>query len=114
MASVGKEKAEKSELKVRKMAGLVEYEAGSIVSKTIIDKKTVSISVFAFDKFQEIVRHVLPYDAFFYVLEGMAEVSVDNTPFVVNEGEMIVLPANKSHAIGAKSKFKMLLVTVKE
>ncbi len=103
-----------SEPKVTRLANSVEYEAGSIASKTIIDRKTVSIAVFAFDKFQEIVQHVLPYDTFLYILEGEAEVKIESKASVVKEGETITVPANRPHAISARSRFKALLITLKE
>ena len=97
-----------------KLTDLVNYEEGSIASRTIIDKKSASVTVFAFDKFQEIVEHILPYEALFYVLEGEAKVTISGNSHTVKEGEMIMLPANKPHAINAKSKFKMILITIKE
>lgn len=107
-------KADRSAQKVTKLTDLADYEKGSIVSKTIIDRKTVDITVFAFDELQGIVEHVLPYDAFAYVFEGEAEFAVSGASRTVKTGEMINLPAKKSHAISAKSKFKMMLITVKE
>jgi quercetin dioxygenase-like cupin family protein len=114
MESNVKRKAEKFEPEVSKLADLVEYDAGSIASRTIIDKKSTAVAVFAFDKFQEIVKHVLPYEVLFYVFEGKAEVTISGRSQTVKAGEMIAFPANKPHAISAKSKFKMLLITIKE
>ncbi len=101
-------------LAVSKLTELVEYDAGSVASKTVVDKKSASVAVYAYDRFQEIIAHVLPYDALFYVLEGEAEVTVEGKSYVVNAGEIVVLPANKPHAISPKSKFKVLLVAFKE
>ncbi len=104
----------KSTPKVQKIADLIDYESGSIASKTIIEKKTGSVAIFAFDKFQEIIQHVLPYDTLFCVLEGEAHVTIGGESSEVKEGEMTIFPANKPHAIDAKSRFKALLVTLKE
>jgi quercetin dioxygenase-like cupin family protein len=109
-----KGKADGSGQKVTKLTDLAIYEKGSIVSKTIIDRKTVDITIFAFDELQGIVEHVLPFDAFAYVFEGEAEFAVFGGSRTVKAGEMISLPAKKSHSISAKSKFKMMLITVKE
>ncbi len=105
---------EKSEPEVRKLASLVDYEVGSIVARTIIDRKTVSVEVYGFDRYVGIVEHVLPYETFFYVLEGVAEVNFESKPYVVKEGETIILPANKPHAISPQSRFKALLLKLKE
>ena len=107
-------KDEKAEQTVVKLANLTDYEKGTIVSKTIIDKKAVSVAIFAFDQFQGIVEHVLPYDALFYVLEGEAEVNLSGKPYTLKAGEMIIFPADKPHAISAKNQFKMLLLSLKE
>jgi quercetin dioxygenase-like cupin family protein len=97
-----------------KISELVEYEEGSVVSKTILDRKSASVVVYAFDKFQEIVEHILPYDALFYVLEGEAEVNISGKHYTVKAGEMITFPANKPHSTSTKCKFKMLLFSLKE
>jgi quercetin dioxygenase-like cupin family protein len=114
MASSVKRKAERSEIAVSKLTDAVNYEAGSIASKTIIDRKAASVAVFAYDKFQQIVEHVLPYDVIFLVLEGEAEVIISGKVHTVKTGEIIAFPANKPHSISAKSKFKMMLITIKE
>lgn len=113
MASSVKRTTER-EIAVNKLKDEVNYEAGSIASKTIIDRKAATVAVFAFDKFQQIIEHTLPHEALFYVLEGEAEVIISGNPYTVKEGEMATFPANKPHAISAKSKFKMLLITIKE
>lgn len=93
---------------------MVDYEAASISSRAVIDRKAASITAFAFDKFQGIVEHVLPYDALFYVFEGEAEVNISGKAYSVKTGEIILFLANKPHSISAKSKFKMLLIRLKE
>jgi quercetin dioxygenase-like cupin family protein len=114
MGPTVKKKTEEIVSRVSKLNALVEYSPGLIASKTIFDKKSASVDVFAFDKFQGIVAHTLPYDALFFVFDGEAEVCVSGKSYVVRTGEMIVFPANKPHSISAKSKFKMLLLSLKE
>ena len=113
MNSSGRRNSEKS-VAITKLTSLVDYEEGSVVSKTVLDRKSASVAVYAFDKFQEIVEHILPYDALFYVLEGEAEVNISGKPYFVKAGEMITFPANKPHSISTKCKFKMLLFSLKE
>jgi quercetin dioxygenase-like cupin family protein len=105
---------EEPKLKVTKLTDLANYEEGTINSAIVLDKKAASIAVYAFDKFQEIVEHILPYDALFYVLEGDAEVDISGKTYTIKTGEMIMFPANKPHSINTKSRFKMLLVSLKE
>jgi quercetin dioxygenase-like cupin family protein len=103
-----------ADLKVTRLSDLADYEEGAIVSATVVDKKAASVAVYAFDKFQGIIKHILPYDALCYVFEGEAEVYISGKPYTVKTGEMIVFPANKPHSISAKSRFKMLLLSLKE
>ena len=114
MGSSTKSKVDRAGSKVTKLIDLAEYEKGSIVSKTLIDRKAVAVTIFAFDEFQGIVKHVLPHDALVYVLDGEAEVAISGKSHTVKTCEMIHLPANKPDAISAKSKFKMMLITIKE
>jgi quercetin dioxygenase-like cupin family protein len=95
------------------LSGLISYQNGSVVSRTVIDKKVGSITLFAFDEGQGLSEHTAPYDALVYVLEGSVEVTMAGKPVLLNEGEMTIMPANKPHALAAKSKFKMLLVMIK-
>jgi len=114
MGSDAKKQGQKSKPEVIRLASLVDYEATSIASKEIVDRKAASVAVFAFDKFQEIVEHVLPYDVIFYVFEGEAEVIIKSKSYLVKNGELILVPAKTPHTVSAKSKFKMLLTTIKE
>ena len=93
--------------------GMVDYQEGSIVSRTLLDKKTGSVTLFAFDKGQRLSEHTAPFDAMVYVLEGEAEITISGRPYRLKEGEMIIMPANEPHAVNAPKKFKMLLVMIK-
>jgi quercetin dioxygenase-like cupin family protein len=96
-----------------KMISLEEYQEGSIVSRTLIDKKTGTVTFFAFDEGQGLSEHVAPYDALVSVLDGEVEVAISEKIYRVKEGEMIILPANKPHALKAIRKFKMMLIMIK-
>jgi quercetin dioxygenase-like cupin family protein len=98
---------------VMKMANFVDYQTGSVVSRTIIDKKAGTITFFAFDQGQGLSEHVAPYDALVSILDGEAEVTISGKAFHLRGGEMIILPAKKTHALRATAKFKMMLVMIK-
>ena len=100
--------------KVIKLAEIVDYQTGTIVSRTIIDKKTGTVTVFAFDKGQHLSEHTAPFDALVYILDGGPEILIDGKPFHPKKGEMIIMPANRPHALKAKNKFKMLLIMIRE
>jgi quercetin dioxygenase-like cupin family protein len=96
-----------------KLADLVEYQEGSVVSRTIIDKKVGTITLFAFDKRQGLSEHVAPYDAFVYIIDGQAEITISGKKLRLNESEMVIMPANEPHALRAIERFKMLLVMIR-
>jgi quercetin dioxygenase-like cupin family protein len=96
-----------------KMSDFVDYQEGSIVSRTIIDKEAGTVTFFAFDEGQGLSKHVAPYDALVCILDGEAEVTVSGKTYHLKEGEMILMPANKPHALKAVNRFKMMLIMVK-
>lgn len=96
-----------------KLVRLVDYQEGSIVSKTLIDKKTGTITLFAFDKGQGLSEHTAPFDAMVLILEGEAQITIEGKPYSLSAGEMIIMPANKAHSVKAQDRFKMLLVMIK-
>lgn len=95
------------------MVGLVEYQAGSVVSKTLVDKSTGTVTLFAFDKGQGLSEHTAPFDALVLILDGEAEVTISGLPQKVKSGEIIIMPANAPHALRALHRFKMMLVMIK-
>ena len=99
--------------KAVEMAGLVDYQPGSVVSRTVIAKKTGTVTVFAFDKGQGLSTHSAPFDALVYIVDGEAKITISDKPQKVKEGELIIMPANKPHALKAVKPFKMVLVMVK-
>ena len=94
------------------MKGLVDYREGQVVSRTLSQNKAVSMTLFAFDKGEEISSHASTGDALVYVLDGQGEITIGEDIYIVSQGETIVMPANIPHALLAKEQFKMLLVVV--
>jgi quercetin dioxygenase-like cupin family protein len=92
---------------------LIDWQNDSVVSKTIIGKKTGTVTLFAFDKGQGLSEHTAPFEAIVYLVDGEAEITVDRKPHRVKKGEMIILPANIPHALSAITPFKMLLTMIK-
>ena len=97
---------------VFRMDKQVDYLPGQIVSKTLAQSGAVSLTIFAFDKGEEISSHESDGDAMVTVLEGTGEVIVDGTAFTVHAGETIFMPARKPHAVYAVEPFKMFLTVV--
>jgi quercetin dioxygenase-like cupin family protein len=95
------------------LADLIAYQEGSVVSRTLIDKKVGTITVFAFDEGQGLSEHTAPFDAFVQVVDGAAEITIAGTAHGVRAGEIIIMPANQPHAVKAVRRFKMLLVMIR-
>ena len=113
MPNKGKEKPKQLTAKASNLSGLIEYQEGSVVSRTIIDKKTGTVTLFAFDENQGLSEHTASYDAMVYVIEGEVNVTIAGKPISLKQGEVTIMPANQPHALNAKSKFKMLLTMIK-
>ena len=92
---------------------LIDYQEASVVSRTIIDKPAGTITLFAFDQGEGLSEHTAPYDALVQILEGEAEITISGKPIKLKQGETAIMPANKPHALTAKTKFKMLLTMIK-
>jgi quercetin dioxygenase-like cupin family protein len=99
--------------KVMDLSGMVEYHTGSVVSRTIIDKPSGTLTLFAFDKGQGLSEHTAPFDAMVYILDGEAEVTISGKPLHLKQGEMVIMPANQPHALRATARFKMMLAMIK-
>ena len=87
----------------------VSYQEGQIVSKTLVQNEAVSITLFAFDKGEEISTHESGGDAFVTCLDGTGEITIDGVKYELHEGESIVMPAKHPHAVYGKEQYKMLL-----
>jgi quercetin dioxygenase-like cupin family protein len=108
-----KEASKQLVAKASNLEGLIDYQEGSVVSRTVIDKKTGTITLFAFDENQGLSEHTAPYDAMVYVLDGEVDVTISGKSVRLKQGEMTIMPANEPHALTAKTKFKMLLTMIK-
>jgi quercetin dioxygenase-like cupin family protein len=98
---------------VNRLVDLVAYQKGSVVSRTIIDKKTGTVTLFSFDEGQGLSEHTAPFDALVYLLDGEADISISGKPLRLREGEMVIMPANQPHALKAVKRFKMLLAMIR-
>ena len=94
------------------METLVMYQEGQVVSRTLAQYKHMNMTLFAFDKNEEISSHASSGDAMVYILDGESEVTIGEELFTVKAGETIVMPAGIPHALLAKERFKMLLIVV--
>jgi quercetin dioxygenase-like cupin family protein len=92
---------------------LLDYQDGSVVSRTIIKKDTGTVTLFAFDKGEGLSEHTAPFDALVHVLDGTVEITISGKPHRLTEGQMIIMPANDPHALKAVDRFKMMLVMIK-
>ncbi len=98
---------------VLKLADLADYQEGSIVSREIIRKSTGTATLFAFDRGQGLSEHIAPFDALVHILDGEAEITISGIAYHLQQGQMVILPANKPHSLQALSRFKMLLVMIR-
>ena len=99
---------------VMEMASLIEYQESSVVSRTIIDQPTGTLTLFAFAAGQGLSEHTAPFDALVYILDGEADIVISGQSHQVRKGETIIMPANKPHALKAIENFKMLLVMIRQ
>ena len=95
------------------LTDLLSYQDGSVVSRTIIDKATGTVTLFAFDQGQGLSEHTAPFDALVYLLDGDAEVTISGKALYLKAGDVVVMPAGQPHALKAVKKFKMMLVMIK-
>ena len=92
----------------------IDYSTGGIVSKQILKNRAGNVTLFSFDKGQGLSEHTAPFDALVQVLDGEAEIRINGEPHRVKAGEIIIMPANITHALQAVESFKMLLTMIKE
>jgi len=95
------------------LAGMVNYQEGAVVSRTLIQRPAATITLFAFDEGQGLSEHTAPFDALAQVLEGEAEITVSGKPVVAKAGHAVLMPANQPHALRALTRFKMLLTMIR-
>jgi len=102
-----------NDLQVTSPAERVKYQKGAVVSQTVIENESGTVTLFAFDEGEGLSEHTAPYDALVYILDGEAEIVISDQPYKVATGEMITMPADEPHALRAVSKFKMMLIMIK-
>ena len=95
------------------LLGLVNYQDGSVVSRVVLKREKGNITIFAFDEGQGLSEHTSPFDALVQAIEGEAEITVAGKPIALKAGEVVLLPAEKPHAVKATTCFKMLLTMVR-
>lgn len=98
----------------RKVEELLDYQDGSVVSRTLVKKATGTLTLFAFDEGEGLSEHSTPHDAMVEVLDGTVEITIGGEPHRVTAGQGLLLPANVPHALSAITPFKMLLTMIRE
>lgn len=101
-------------LKINSLVDMVDYQKESIVSRTIIEQKTGTVTLFAFDQGQGLSEHTAPFDALVQILDGEAEIKISDRLFSLKQGDIIIMPANEPHALMAVKNFKMLLTMIRQ
>ncbi|MFX0104880.1 MAG: cupin domain-containing protein [Candidatus Hodarchaeota archaeon] len=99
--------------KILSIESMLDYQEGSVVSRAIINKDVGTITLFSFDKGESLSEHTAPFDALVYIFDGEAEIIISSEKFILNKGQMIIMPANEPHALKALDKFKMMLIMIK-
>ena len=98
---------------VMKLADIVSYQEGAVVSRELVSKNTGTVTVFAFDAGQGLSEHTAPFDALVYLIDGEAEVTIAGKPLHLTTGDMVVMPAKGPHALKAVTRFKMVLTMIR-
>ena len=106
-------KTEMKAAEAMRLAELVNYQEGAVVSRTLLSRPTGTLTLFAFDEGQGLSEHTAPFDALAHVLEGEAEIAVSGKPLPTKAGEAVLMPANQPHALKAVTRFKMLLTMIR-
>jgi quercetin dioxygenase-like cupin family protein len=105
--------SEELKAKTIRLEDLIEYQEGAVVSREIIRKDTGTVTIFAFDKGEGLSEHTAPFDAMVQVIDGRAEITISGNKNLVDEGDMIIMPANDPHALHAVENFKMVLTMIR-
>ena len=105
------EKIELTEAQV--LEKMLDYQEGSIVSRTLINKDVGTVTLFSFDQGEGLSEHTAPFDAIVYVFDGEAEIMISQNKHILTKGQMILMPGNEPHALKALKRFKMMLIMVK-
>ncbi len=111
--TTGSGNTENFSAKPSRLDGLINYQTGAVVSRTVIDKKAGTVTLFAFASDQGLSEHTAPFDALVYLVDGEADITISGKSHRLKQGEMIIMPANEPHALRAITQFKMMLVMIK-
>ena len=114
MTEDSNEETEKLKGRVLDARALVDYQEGSVVSREIVRGNAGTVTVFAFDEGEGLSEHTAQFDALVHVIDGGVEVSISGKPLSLQEGDLVLMPANKPHSLKALGRFKMLLTLIKE
>src|ERR1700693_2606190 len=98
---------------VVRLIDLVNYQDGAVVSRTLLNRATSTVTLFAFDEGQGLSEHTAPFDAMAHLLEGEAEIVVSGKALRTKAGEVVLMPANQPHSLKALGRFKMLLTMIR-
>ena len=108
-----KKQTEKLTAEAVNLVGLADYQEGTIVSRTLVDKKTGTVTLFAFSEGEGLSEHTAPFDALVHLLDGEAEITISGRAHHLKTGDVILMPANEPHALNAVVPFKMLLIMIR-
>jgi quercetin dioxygenase-like cupin family protein len=100
--------------KVEKLEEMIAYQDGAVVSRTLINRPTGTVTLFSFDKGEGLSEHTAPYDALVYLMDGEVKITIGKTEYNLKKGDSIIMPEDIPHALQAISKFKMLLIMIKQ
>ncbi len=103
----------KEDVKIHDLEKMLDYQEGSVVSRTLINKGEGTVTLFSFDKGQGLSEHTAPFDALVYIFDGKAKITISKIDYVLEKGQMILMPANEPHALKALEKYKMMLIMIK-
>lgn len=104
---------EKPKTEIIKLTDLVSYQKGAVVSREIMNKKTGTVTLFAFDEGEGLSEHSAPFDAMAYVIDGQAKVTISGNGYLLKEGDFVIMPANEPHSLKALKAFKMVLTMIR-
>ena len=104
----------KTESGILNLTEMINYQTGSVVSRQITKADGGNVTLFAFDKGQELSEHTAPFDALVHIVEGEAEIIISGKSFHLKNGDAIIMPANEPHAVKATGQFKMLLTMIRQ
>ena len=98
---------------VKPLAALIDYQAGTVSSRTLIKKPATTVTIFAFDQGEGLSEHTAPFDAMVYAVDGEVEIRISGQPYRLKTGDTVTMPANQPHSLRAITPFKMLLIMAK-